>query len=207
MRDLQNTRWLDLISDSVDFYNQAGHAYQQHRQKNLKDYKLVRQSAKLDFDGYLSFKPDSRPFFNAERKGIKRHGTELQNIKHSQLGQYHFSPDSAQTKEIAELLDLDYLCVTLNRQVPGQQVGVHYDMNRNFDPDLITEVCVKHIKKYIVFLQKWQIGQVFCLGKSAITDWQPGDIIEFPWYMPHATANCSEVDRNILFISGVKFEQ
>ena len=47
---------------------------------------------------------------------------------------------------------------------------------------------------------------VFMIGRDCYTQWKPGDVIGFPWYMIHSTVNASRKNRNILYTVGAKIQ-
>jgi len=206
---IRDRKWLDLIKDK-DFFLVAKNEYDRHLNDQRDDYTVHKKLAKFDWTYYMSFKPEQKTFFTKEKKGVVRPDSEQSHVKTNVMGEHHFRKGERGLEEIRALLGLDYCDVTLNNQASGNQVGVHVDLNRNlflnFFPEETKDATVSQLRKYIVFLQPWNIGQVFCLGASAITKWSQGDVIEFPWYMPHYTANCSKTDRSILFIAGVKHD-
>jgi hypothetical protein len=206
---LENRKWLDLIKDKA-FYDIAQQEYEGHLSSGHSDYVMHNQLAQLDWEYYLSFQPEEKKFFMKEKKGVVRPDSEQSHVNTNVMGQHHFINGDRGLIEIKKMLALSYCNVTLNKQSPGNQVGVHVDLNRNlflnFFPNETRDAKVSQLRKYIIFLQPWEIGQVFCLGASALTKWKQGDTAEFPWYMPHYTANCSKKNRSILFIAGVKYD-
>jgi len=201
-------KWLDLIKDP-DFYFYAEQAYALHVAEDTPNYILHTDKVNLDWDHYLNFDPQQKTFFTKEKKGVVRPDVESDHIASNVMGEHHFVDGDPELADISKQLNLDYADVTINKQAPGNQVGVHVDLNRNlflnFYPEQTKNSKLSELRKYIVFLEPWSIGQVFCLGTSAITEWQQGDVLEFPWHMPHYTANCSKQNRSILFIAGVQF--
>ena len=197
-----------MIKDK-DFFLLA-QEYDKHLNDQQDDYTLHKKLAKFDWTYYMSFDPEQKTFFTKEKKGVVRPDSEQSHVNTNVMGEHHFRKGERGLEEIKALLGLDYCDVTLNNQASGNQVGVHVDLNRNlflnFFPEETKDATVSQLRKYIVFLQPWDIGQVFCLGASALTQWAQGDVIEFPWYMPHYTANCSKTNRSILFIAGVKHD-
>jgi hypothetical protein len=198
-----------MIKDK-DFFLLAQQEYDKHLNDQQDDYTLHKKLAKFDWTYYMSFDPEQKTFFTKEKKGVVRPDSEQSHVNTNVMGEHHFRKGERGLEEIKALLGLDYCDVTLNNQASGNQVGVHVDLNRNlflnFFPEETKDATVSQLRKYIVFLQPWDIGQVFCLGASALTQWAQGDVIEFPWYMPHYTANCSKTNRSILFIAGVKHD-
>ena len=206
---ISNRKWLDMIKDK-DFFLLAQQEYDKHLNDQQDDYTVHKKLAKFDWTYYMSFDPEQKTFFTKEKKGVVRPDSEQSHVNTNVMGEHHFRKGERGLEEIRALLGLDYCDVTLNNQASGNQVGVHVDLNRNlflnFFPEETKDATVSQLRKYIVFLQPWDIGQVFCLGASALTQWGQGDVIEFPWYMPHYTANCSKTNRSILFIAGVKHD-
>jgi len=206
---ISNRKWLDMIKDK-DFFLLAQQEYDKHLNDQQDDYTVHKKLAKFDWTYYMSFNPEQKTFFTKEKKGVVRPDSEQSHVNTNVMGEHHFRKGERGLEEIKALLGLDYCDVTLNNQASGNQVGVHVDLNRNlflnFFPEETKDATVSQLRKYIVFLQPWDIGQVFCLGASALTQWAQGDVIEFPWYMPHYTANCSKTNRSILFIAGVKHD-
>ena len=198
-----------MIKDK-DFFLLAQQEYDKHLNDQQDDYTLHKKLAKFDWTYYMSFDPEQKTFFTKEKKGVVRPDSEQSHVNTNVMGEHHFRKGERGLEEIKALLGLDYCDVTLNNQASGNQVGVHVDLNRNlflnFFPEETKDATVSQLRKYIVFLQPWDIGQVFCLGARALTQWAQGDVIEFPWYMPHYTANCSKTNRSILFIAGVKHD-
>jgi len=198
-----------MIKDK-DFFLLAQQEYDKHLNDQQDDYTVHKKLAKFDWTYYMSFNPEQKTFFTKEKKGVVRPDSEQSHVNTNVMGEHHFRKGERGLEEIRALLGLDYCDVTLNNQASGNQVGVHVDLNRNlflnFFPEETKDATVSQLRKYIVFLQPWDIGQVFCLGASALTQWAQGDVIEFPWYMPHYTANCSKTNRSILFIAGVKHD-
>ena len=198
-----------MIKDK-DFFLLAQQEYDKHLNDQQDDYTVHKKLAKFDWTYYMSFNPEQKTFFTKEKKGVVRPDSEQSHVNTNVMGEHHFRKGERGLEEIKALLGLDYCDVTLNNQASGNQVGVHVDLNRNlflnFFPEETKDATVSQLRKYIVFLQPWDIGQVFCLGASALTQWAQGDVIEFPWYMPHYTANCSKTNRSILFIAGVKHD-
>ena len=79
--------------------------------------------------------------------------------------------------------------------------GVQMDL---FDQDKeFVYFTTSDLKKYIIFLKDWVLGQIFMFPKSNITKWKKFDVISFPWYMYHATANTSHQNKELLLVTGV----
>ena len=54
------------------------------------------------------------------------------------------------------------------------------------------------VKFGVIFLTDWELGQGFGFGDKILTGWKKGDAWTMPWFYPHYTFNCSEVERNSL---------
>lgn len=101
-------------------------------------------------------------------------------------------------------LELNNVYIRLTKQEPGRVVATHIDYNRGFfgkNRKLLKDVCVKDIYRYVCFLENQEIGQMWALGRNPL-EWKAGDIYQWPWYVPHATANASDYDRHLLIIVG-----
>lgn len=109
---------------------------------------------------------------------------------------------------IKSKLKLKIMRMTLHIQQPGKIIPIHYDRNRtllteNMDYMRQNQLGYTDIKKFIYFFDDRDVGHFFGVGNSTI-DWKAGDMIEFPWFMPHGTANVSKKPRHILSIAGCK---
>jgi hypothetical protein len=93
--------------------------------------------------------------------------------------------------------------VLQNTQEPGQVVAPHVDANRRFSNLCTIDFSPDDLFRTIIFLEDWKLGQMFTIGKSSLTDWKKHDCIKFPWYIPHATANASAFNRNLLSYIGI----
>ena len=94
-----------------------------------------------------------------------------------------------------------------NTQEPGQMVGPHSDLNKQFT-DAYADAYGKDFEphemcKAIVFLDDWSQGQVLTFGTTALVNWKKNDCITFPWFMPHSTSNASRFDRPVLTYIGI----
>ena len=59
------------------------------------------------------------------------------------------------------------------------------------------------IRRFVIMLSDWQLGQVFMLGNATWTQWRAGDCITWEWRdIPHATCNMGWHDRPMLQITG-----
>jgi hypothetical protein len=98
---------------------------------------------------------------------------------------------------------LKYLEINKMVQKPGNFVAPHVDHKSRFIDRCPFDFTEGELKKFIIFLTPWKMGQVWMVGNEAITGWKRFSVIEFPWYMPHATANTSTFDRQTISVSGI----
>lgn len=204
---IEERTWTDLLEDE-NFYKLADTEYRKNLQSGVPNFK-IHDSVDLDWDSYLKFAPEQKNFFNRKKGvGVERPEEVISHGKTNMLGEHHFADDTTQHIHIKQLLGLELCDVSMNVQTPGNQIGVHTDLNRNFFQrfyvDKLKHAKVKWVKKFIIFLQDWSVGQMFGTGNDVYTDWKKGSVLEFPWYMPHYTANCSMKPRAILFVCGIK---
>lgn len=211
---IDNLNWTDFIKDPAAFQIAADLRYQLHVATTTVDYSYIN-SISIDADFYLKLKKTgelkainynigqfSRAYTPEYIKAYPDEGTMLTVAEPN-----HESPEII---ELKNYLKLDIIYCRKLIQSPGKMHPQHTDLNRELSciiaaNDLNDKVKVKNIRKYIVYLEDWAHGQVFMLGRQACTNWQKGDIISFPWFMPHSTANAGLVDRPLMFISGVEF--
>jgi len=98
---------------------------------------------------------------------------------------------------------LKYLEINKMIQKPGNFVAPHVDHKGSFIDRCPFDFTEDELKKFIIFLTPWKMGQVWMVGNETITCWKRFSVIEFPWYMPHATANTSTFDRQTISVSGI----
>ena len=132
--------------------------------------------------------------------------TGLAAREKSGFDQHRFAQDSDFINQVKEYFGLDFIYCAVNNLKPGMLTAVHFDLNRSALLKYTPEQYQKKIKaedkhRYIVFLEDQKPGQHFEVGNEYVK-WKAGDIISFPWYMPHSTANCGEVDRYFLNVAG-----
>lgn len=204
----EDRTWTDLIADE-NFYHIADEEYRRNLASNVPNHVIRPDRIQLDWDSYLCHKPTQDNFFHEDKgPGVQRPRTVIAHGRNNMLGEYHFDSNTEQHKAVKQTLGLELADVSMNVQLPGNQIGVHTDLNRNFFQkfyaDELKDAKVDWVRKYIIFLQPWSVGQIFGTGNSTYTDWSPGTVLEFPWYMPHYTANCSMKPRAILFVCGIK---
>jgi hypothetical protein len=112
-------------------------------------------------------------------------------------------------QKIVEHLGLEDCSVKFHNQRTGQMIVEHidnfagrYERGNSFkvtkmdkNPDLM--------RRFIIFLDDWKLGQVMQFGNATISQWNCGDCITWDWInIPHATANMGWEDRPILQLTG-----
>jgi hypothetical protein len=199
--------WHNSLLDS-DFSKFAQDWYQLHKQSNRPDYvyhgKLL--DVNLDFLNALDFK-ESFVFKKTaliSTTEFPRLGSIDDAFNTNVFDTSLLDDNHDLAKQIKERFNLKTVFISVNKQRPNNIVGLHQDANKSLMVKHQEDFLISKLKKYIVFVSPWTEGQVFMLGKTAYSNWSAGDIIEFEWFMPHATANASGSDRYILFISGVE---
>jgi hypothetical protein len=208
--DLTEITWTEFITDPENFEKQCYELYNQQLQKEGLDYKYEKNIL-VDADYFLKLKTWERPSFNSYIGPFKRHyNKEFADIYTDILVVSDPDFNSDQIAKLKQDLNLDEIYCLQQTQLPGALVGQHVDLNRALSAMLVeknldAKVKLKNIRKYIVYLDNWSHGQVFLSGRHAHTNWRKGDVISFPWFMPHSTANAGLKPRPILFIAGVEF--
>ena len=105
---------------------------------------------------------------------------------------------------LKDIFDLAYVDAPVHVQNPGNYVAPHFDLYGYFLKNCPEHFNTGKLKRYAIFLTEWQVGQAFLLGKSAVTNWKQGDVIEFPWYMIHSTMNISKSPRIYMNVVGLQ---
>jgi hypothetical protein len=139
---------------------------------------------------------------------IEMHSTTESDAQRNAVDKYYCPPDSNIVAEVRNYFDIDYVDVHFQNLRAGMLTTLHFDVNRSLLLKCAPEFQQMKFQaedkhRYIVFLQDQQPGQIFQVGEEYVT-WKAGDIMGFPWYMPHCTANCGAPDRYILSIIGLR---
>ena len=209
--DFDNIPWTELITKDNSFEQIAYELHRQYAQTHDLDYSYVKNIS-VDSDYFQTLDTQStNPLRYQTGAFQKDYPKEVLDIyKDHRLVVALPDYESAAIVKLKQDLDIEDLYCRYQIQHPGNIVVEHVDLNRVFSTKLVETgidklVKVKNIKKYIVFLEDWAHGQVIMAGRHAYTDWRKGDVISFPWFMPHSTANAGLKPRPILFITGVKY--
>lgn len=115
-------------------------------------------------------------------------------------------------EKIAEELGMIHCIIAFNMQKPGQTTPNHFD---RFGPALAERMPEAYagidfindsdrIRRVVVMLDDWKLGQFFQIGNSTWHQWKKGDCITWDWRdMPHCTGNVGFWERPMLQITGM----
>jgi hypothetical protein len=200
--------WHQGLSDNTHFQEYAESLYQEHKLSNKPGYNYIDNLSSLNLDlAALEFNENrsffDRSAFGAESSSILSISTLPATFNNNVYDTVTLDDSHSLKKHLKDFFDLKTIIINVHRQRPNNLIGLHKDTNRTLVNVHKEDFAISKIRKYIVFVSPWSEGQVFMLGTSAYTNWNVGDIINFEWYMPHATANAGIHDRYILFIAGV----
>jgi len=108
--------------------------------------------------------------------------------------------------KIKEILKLDYARSMVNTQLTGNIIPPHTDknswmMNYLIDQKVVDNYKWTDIKRYFYFYDDQKYGQMMMMGNQMVK-WKKGDMIEYPFWMKHTSANAWYQARPILSITG-----
>jgi len=208
---LTELTWTKFISDPDNFELIADQCYRQHTRSKEFDFCIIKNIS-VDSEYFLKLKTYEKNPFNRYVGQFRRDYNKqfVDTYTDTLLASEPDYTDDHIT-QLKKDLNLDEIYCLQQTQLPGTLVGQHTDLNRGLSNILVDKgidqnVKLKHIRKYIVYLDNWAHGQVFMVGRHAHTNWQKGDVMSFEWYMPHSTVNAGLKPRPILFIAGVEFD-
>tara|TARA_R110001592_G_scaffold139907_2_gene360397 strand:+ start:777 stop:1295 length:519 start_codon:yes stop_codon:yes gene_type:complete len=105
-------------------------------------------------------------------------------------------------QEIMDSLFHPYVDSFINRQEPGQYYAPHTDrferMRKRFG------VQVKDCLRIMIFLEDWQMGHYFEIGKKPFTDWKAGDVMAIPPNVVHLSMNGGWTQKYTWQIQGLR---
>ena len=87
------------------------------------------------------------------------------------------------------------------RLSPAHVTPWHIDHYENFKK--FYKIKNEKIYRRLIFLQNWRPGQIFCIENETVTNWKPGDWIEWTPEHRHMGANHSEEIRYTLQLTGI----
>ena len=105
-----------------------------------------------------------------------------------------------------EKLPIKHPVFSLNIQPPGGMVPAHEDTWRIWydkHPELAKKYKFKDTAFFIVFITQQDVGHSFSAGNTCL-NWQPGDIVELPYYCNHATSNAGFTPKMLVQCLGIK---
>ena len=195
-------KYKTLLSDKDSFYSEVDRLNKVHEKYNLPDYYNL---GNLTLDSDFSAVGKSDQFFTTKHLPWTR--TLDDKEKDIELKMLSYEKGTDQWLEIKNKLNLKSFTLVKNTQLPNEVTSIHIDLSSGFTFDKVDKEFVdfttSDLKKYIIFLKDWVLGQIFMFPKSNITKWKKFDVISFPWYMYHATANTSHQNKELLLVTGV----
>lgn len=190
---MKNYAWSELMADDRRlFYPAQQQALQQHLDQGLANFTRMANIDVPKFQRPTELKPGvSHP----------RTPTEEQMMRNDQM-------QGPMVSWATEQFQLRHCQVCYHVQPPGGLVYNHVDvqgtLSRTF-ADMGVEVSTDNFRHYIIALQDWQPGQSWMLHNQSWIDWRAGDVIDMPWYMPHATVNANDThNAERLIVVGVQ---
>ena len=87
---------------------------------------------------------------------------------------------------------------------PGHITPWHKDHYKSFTKCF--NVDKNKVVRRMMFLEPWQPGQFFCIERETITNWIPGDWVQWTTEHRHMGANHSNVVRYTLQLTGIEYE-
>ena len=116
-----------------------------------------------------------------------------------------------QFQQIADALGLEHPIINFNIQRPGQILAAHIDgfnqLKRDM-PLIYSNIDLRQdpssVRRFVVMLDDWKLGQFFHFGNAAWHQWRAGDCVTWEWQdIPHCTGNAGYWDRPMLQITGL----
>lgn len=202
MKQVKNNggkKWVKMLDDDLVNYF-AEDSYHAHRQQFDDDCMYVGNFEIPNISlNNLEYSEDS--FYSIDT-GISRNN--LPKASSNSILQVCEITDSSLVTFFKATLKVKNVFIRSIVQEPGRVVATHVDYNRGLfgkNRESLKDICAKDIYRYVCFLEDQQIGQMWALGRNSL-EWKAGDIYQWPWYVPHATANASDYDRQLLIIVG-----
>lgn len=200
-----NLNWTKVIQNRFKLHQTLELS---HRKKFEKDYDYLG-NIDLDTESLISFDHKEIRIVTS-----KDHASLLSGRK--------VDINSPELDDIRKKIGFVEYIGSIQNLEPNNFVPAHYDIPAEFVPEgttpsLLTtyyqylrekhedfdEISVDHFFNIVViFLEPWEHGQAFMIGRDSFTNWRVGDVIAFPWYMPHSTVNGSDKNRHLLYMAG-----
>ena len=114
-------------------------------------------------------------------------------------------------KQFAEEIGLKNSLARFHVQFPGEVTAWHTDIFspahefldedvQDFDDESVGKD--KNIRRILIALEDWSVGQFFLFGKTMWTEWAAGDVVSWNYGVPHGTANMGYFPRISVSITG-----
>ena len=190
---MKNHKWSELMADNRRLFHPAQQqALRQHLDQGLANFTPLEQIDVPKFERPTQMKPGVSDDYTP---------TQEQMIRDDQMQ----GPMATWARQQFQLLHCQ---VSYHVQPPGGLVYNHVDvqgtLTRRF-ADMGVEASTDNFRHYIISLKDWQPGQSWMLHNQSWIDWRAGDVIEMPWYMPHATVNANDThNAERLIVVGVQ---
>ena len=193
--------WKDSVHDPDKFANVSRIHYNQHLKENWPCFTWKKELPHIQ--KHLN---ENQDIVAEQFKGSFSLDGNLDHAvyEESKLEQHGIKDIDSLTEMLQDELDLKYVEVIYNIQRPGSFVAPHVDGNNPFINRCPFDFDPNQMARFTVFASEWKFGQVWMLGTESVTNWKKFSVIQFPWYMPHATANTSTYDRHTLSVTGIK---
>ena len=175
--------------------------FEEHKQNTNEDFWLVDNIAPPVLDVDKSILDPKKEFFARNNGGYDR---KVIPFGDSRMLIQELDRQGEATNMVKKQFGCEELVLNLHIQEPGTMISYHVDYNRSLFrdyPEKSMTLQIKNMKRWVWFMQDQQIGQMFMVGRKCL-HWKAGDVYQWPWYMPHATANASPHDRHILTLIG-----
>ena len=117
-------------------------------------------------------------------------------------------------QKVATYLGITTPAIKYHNQKPGQMLPTHIDnFTARIRKDNLIDPSLVHnnpdlMRRFVIMLSDWKIGQVFNFGNSSWTQWRAGDCVTWDWQdVPHGTCNIGFDDRPSFQITGYTTER
>jgi hypothetical protein len=198
--------WKKTVDDAYLFEQETRKQYEQHIKLKKLHYTWKKELPQIE--GY------TKGIHDKQMEKFEGIFTLSENGDHkiyadSRLERYKTENTDNLDAFVKEQLDLEYAETIYNIQTPGNFVGPHIDHGNfphgaGFISRCPFDFKEHQLVRFTIFLTNWEIGQVFMFDDQAITGWKKFSVVQWPWYIQHATANLSAKDRHTLSVNGVK---
>ena len=210
MNNFQSKIFKNLVLEKEGVEKEATECQKIHNELKLADFSFYKnipltsdftETAEEETDFYTG------SGFYFDKKNMSVVHQMPQGRADSKLNHFVHSKNSPLTQEVKEKLNLKSCQVQRNRQLPGRVTYTHFDICSNFTLKTVEKeyenFTTTDLKKFIIFLDDWQFGQIFMFPNDNLIKWKKFDVYSFPWYVLHSTANCSDAYKDLLIVTGV----